>query len=232
MAASIGGLIGYGGDEVNTYHTTITFAGAWHLTGATVSVQMLGQDCGDFTIAADGTVKVPLLGATVGGVVGVVDIANIIADSGKYDDQEQVVPIELKSAGIITYPRIPVVIGTAFVSQGQRLRLMSQPDAQTRSGPVLAETRRGYMYGVLVKDAVVASFGTSLTPTPTGDMISEVFSGLDGYAALPRATGFDGVWWQTWDTNYDFDNMFCWQVDRPWPFVLCATTAFIRTEER
>lgn len=248
LIPSIGGLVGKGGNTVSGNDTQIQFWGFWHFListmGTTVSVQMDGVDCGDFTVAADGSVTVPLLGTTLGGVAGVVSITQLIADDETVDTvsgdavgaQENTVPIQLTASGATVFIDIPVVIGRAFVTQGQRLRPLQPPDTRTQTGPALAMTSRGHMFGVLVKDAVVASFGSSLTPTPTGDMISCVFGGstgsTDGSTPLPFAAGYDGVWWETWDCDYSFDTQFCWQVDRPWPFVLIATTGFLETADR
>lgn len=241
LSPSIGGLIGKGGTPSGGNDTRVTFWGLSHFKyglGNTVSVQLCGQDCGDFDVSNDGSVTVPLFGTTIVGggaggadVSGVVTLASIIADGDVYNI-EQAVPIQIQSGGVTSYINVPCVIGRAYVTQGQRLRPAAQDDIKSKSGAALAMTRRGHMFGVLVKDAVLASFGTSFTPTPTGDMIDATFTGPDGYSALPRATGFDGVWWETWADDYSFDSELCWQIARPWPFVLCASTSFISTEER
>ena len=243
---SIGGLIAYSAANDGTNTTKITIAGLWHFLiaslGTTVSVQLAGVDCGDVTVQADGTVTIPLSGTTIAGgaadgsdLVGVVpfsQLATISANSGTYGNLESVVPMELISNTATVYWWIPCVVGRQYVSQGQRLRSLSDNDGRTRNGPSLGETRRGHMYSMLVKDGVKVGVGTTFSPSPTGDLITVTFTDLQGNAAPPFGYGFDGVWWDNWASDYNFDNQFCWQIDRPVPLVICATTVFEDTEER
>src|SRR5487761_149484 len=127
IQGSVGGMIakGTGSLDGSNNDTVVQIWGLWHFLiptlGTTVSVQMLGQDCGDFTVAADGSVSVPLYGTTSGGNIGVVKLADILTYSGLYDIQ-QATPTQLTVANVATFLNIPIVIGRAFVAQGQRLR--------------------------------------------------------------------------------------------------------------
>jgi len=237
-ASSLGGLVGKGITTVSTNSTKIQFWGLWHLlignATPTVSVQMLGQDCGDFTVAGDGSVTVPFKGTTFGGNDGVVALADLFTYNDLYNDAEQVTPVSVVSGSATSYLHIPVVIGTPYVSQGQRLRAATAADVQTPSGPGLGKLRRTHQFAALVKDAVVVSFGTSLTPTPTGNMLTGLMfaGGADpNSGSLATAAGYSGVYRQTLTATDDFDDMFCWQVDRPWPFAIMAVTNFLHAQD-
>ena len=227
---SLGGLIGKGNNSGGT-DTQVQIWGLYHLVGVTVSVYIIGQDCGDFTVAADGSVTVPLLGTTLGGVVGEVSLANLIAADGEYGESD--CPLVVHSATVSHSITVPAVIGQPYVTQGQRLRALLPADLGLREGPGLGIPRQTKQFAVLVKDAVNVTFGTSLTPTPLGDMITCTFAAPTD-AALPVGTGFDGVWWETLDDPgaANYDSALCWQIDRPYPFALMAVTQFIDAEDR
>ena len=75
-----------------------------------------------------------------------------------------------------------------------------------------------------------------MTPTmQTGNMIQTPFykGGADpATGALDAAKGFSGVYRQTLTATHDFDDMLCWQIDRPYPFALMAINAFLKSEDR
>lgn len=243
----LAGLIGKGSNTVGGIDTTITIWGLWYFNsatglGTTVSVQIIGQDCGDFTVAADGSVTVPLFGTTFAGVAGVVTMANLLATDGLYNI-EQNCPISILNGGPRLLINVPVVIGRVYVSQGQRVRAVNAADLQTEAGPALGLQRRTDTFSALVQDAVVVQFGTSFFPRPLGNMLSQPLfpGGVDpNSGSLAPAVGYSGIIRQTLTAGgYDFvngpsdyDDMFCWQVDRPWPFVINSVTCFLESEKK
>lgn len=239
IAPSVGGLLAKGSNPSGGNDTRIKIWGLWHFLiasmGTTVSVQIIGQDCGDFTVAADGSITVPIYGTTISSVPGVVTIANLIAADGLYN-MEQATPLEIQSGSVVKYLNVPMVIGRGFVAQGQRLRAATADDIKSPSGPALGKLRRTHEFSALIADAVVVSFGTKLTPTPTGNMI-EADDLLDGHETgttinVTAGAGFSGVYRGTLTATYDFDDQFCWQVDRPWPFAIMAVTSFLKATDR
>jgi hypothetical protein len=239
IGTSVGGMVaeGTGALDGNGNDTVVQIWGLWHFNattnlGTTVSVQMLGQDCGDFTVASDGSVKVPLQGTTFAGSTGVVKLTDIVTYSGVYDIQQST-PLHLTIANVSTFLNIPIVIGRAFVSQGQRLRAATAEDIRSPTGPALGKVRRTHQFAALVVDAVKVQFGTSLTPTPLGNMDYAVMQ-LQGDQGGTLGVGqtYTGVYRGTVEAPGDFDDMFCWQVDRPWPFTITAVSSFLVSEDR
>lgn len=239
IQSSVGGLIGKGTGvlDAGNNDTVVQIWGLWHFQAATnfgtnVSVQMLGQDCGDFTVASDGSVQVPFFGSSAGGNIGVVKLADVQTYTGVYDIQ-QTTPLQLTIANVTTFVDIPIVIGRAYVTQGQRLRAASAEDIRSPTGPALGKVRRTHQFAALVVDAVKVQFGTSLTPSPLGNMdyaLMQVQGDQGG--ALTVGQSYTGVYRGTVEAPGDFDDMFCWQVDRPWPFTLTAVSSFLVSEDR
>ncbi len=236
MTDYIGGLIAKGITTVSTNSTQLQIWGLGHFRfsgmSTTVSVTVLGVDCGDFTVAAGGSVTIALTGgAAVSGNAGVVSLAALVAADALYSI-EQSTPAQVVVAGVTTNINIPIVIGHPYVAQGQRLRPATADDGKSLQGPLLGKRRRSAQFAALVQDAVVVSFGTLLTPTPSGNMISSTM--LDGGAtgsALAQGVGYTGVFRQTLVDDSTFDGALCWQVDRPYPFVICAINQFVVASE-
>jgi hypothetical protein len=229
MTTYPGGLVGAGNNSGGT-DTEVQLWGLYHLTGTTVSVYIDGWDCGDFTVATDGSVTVPLFGTTLGGVVGEAVLATLISDNGDYG--EQTTPLVLHNATVTHNTSVPIVIGAPFVAQGQRVRGDLPADVGTERETSLGISRRTHFFAMLVKNGVNVNVGTSLTPSPAGDMILCQFA--DPGTRLPVQTGFDGVWRETFDDPgaENYDSMLCWQADRPYPFTLMSVSQFTAASEQ
>src|SRR5260221_584995 len=113
--------------------TDITFTGLWYLNGVVVSCAIAGLDCGDYYVL-NGTIVVPITAhpQLSSGYIAHVASKNLSAPS----------MASITLAGD-TY-LVPVVIGRAYSTQGQRLRPL---DFKINSGPgLLGHTRRGHQY--------------------------------------------------------------------------------------
>ena len=236
--------MGQGGDTVGGNDTKVTIWGSSHLriyTG-TFTVYMLGADCGDFSLASDGSVVVPLFGNTIGGVAGVVKLADLVTFSTptaqRADYGEQTARLFITSGGVTQNVFVPIVIGLTYRSLGQRLRPALESDVKSATGPALGKTRRTHQYAALVLDGVQASFGTVPTLIAGANTVSVTFPGLylnnlDPVTNPPTQFGtFSGVYWNTLIDQYSFDSMFTWEVERPWPLTIRATSSFVHTQER
>jgi hypothetical protein len=229
----IGGLIGKGGTNVGGVDTTLTIWGLYHLTGVTVSVCLGALDLGDFVVAADGSVTVSLI--MTGSQTSAWSAAQLIAmDKGDGGYGESTMLTEIKPDSITgeVFINIPCVIGQPYVSQGQRLRLATVQDAKTPTGPALGMTRRTHMWSALVQNAVEFRIGTSLTPSPLGNMHAWDTVNPDTGAALAAGQSFSGVVFGVLDDGYTFNGQLCWQTDRPYPMTVCAVSSFVQTQER
>ena len=226
--AAFGGLIAKGGGAIANVDQNLQIWGLYHLTGETVSVAILGLDLGDFTVATDGSVTVSLV-ATVNQTSAWSAAQLIAADSSGYG--ENATPISVKNGGAAVQATVPIVVGSPYVTQGQRLRPVTQDDAKAHTGAVLGAVRIGYQHGTLIQNAVVAQFGTVLTPSPLGNMDQAVFTDSAG-TALASGVAFSGVFWGILPDAIGFDSMFCWQVVRPYPCTIVSNTMFLTTSER
>ncbi len=224
----IGGLIAKGDTNVGGVDTTLQIWGLYHLVGITVSVCLGALDLGDFVVAADGSVTVSLI-PTVGqpNAWSAVQLAAMDAQYG-----ENTMLTQLNSGSGAVFINLPCVIGQAYVSQGQRLRLLNQQDAKTTTGGALGMRRRTHMVGTLLQNAMQISFGTSLTPSPLGNMDNAILTQADETTTLASGTSFSGVYWGTIEDGSTFDSQLCWQIDRPYPATVSAITSFMETNER
>ncbi len=224
----IGGLIGKGGTNVAGVDTTRQIWNLYHLVGDTVSVCLGALDLGDFVVATDGSVTVSLI--VTGGQTAAWSAAQLIAMDGDYGECTTLIQVNAGSGA--TFANVPCVIGSAYVSQGQRYRLATVQDAKTTTGPALGMNRRTQMYSALVQNVVQITFGTSLTPTPLGNMSAWDTKDPKTEVALAGGTAYSGVIFGTIGDGYTFDSELCWQITRPYPATICAVTSFLQVNER
>ena len=232
-AIVIGGLIGKGGTNVGGVDTTLQIWGLSHLTGDTVSVCLGALDLGDFTVAADGSVTVSLL--VTGSQTAAWSAAQLVAmdSSTAYGENTMLIEIQPDTPTGEIFVNVPCVIGSPFVSQGQRLRLASQKDAKTATGDALGMTRRTHWFSALLQNVVQIQFGTSLTPSPLGNMDQWDTTDPVTGALLAGGVAYSGVISLPCPGDgYSFDSMLCWQIDRPYPATVVSAISFLQTQER
>lgn len=229
-AVVIGGLIGKGGTHVGAVDTTLQIWGLYHLVGVTVSVCLGALDLGDFVVAADGSVTVSLI--VTGGQSAAWSAAQLIAMDSATAYGECTTLIQVDGGSGSVFVNVPCVIGQAYVSQGQRLRLSTLQDAKTTTGNALGMNRRTQMYAALVQDVVQITFGTSLAPSPLGNMTAWDTKDPKTEVALAGGVAYSGVIFGTIKDGYTFDSQLCWQVNRPYPATVSAISSFMQTNER
>lgn len=219
-------LIAVSGTVVSTSDTTLTLYGLWHLVGETVAVSVLGLDCGDFTVATDGSVTVPY--ASDAG--GLLTPAYLVANTNTETNVENNVTFDVTASGVTSSVTVPITVGLTYTTQGQVLRPSLAAELHSPFGPGLGKTRRGFMFAALVVDAVEISFGTDFDTTST--LTAAQFTTTDGHTARAEDSPFAGVYWNTLKDNYGFDTNLCWQVDRPYACTICSVSTFLQMAER
>ncbi len=221
----ITGLLAKGINASGNVSQDLQVWGLSHLIGKTVSAFVNGEDVGDLTVAADGSVTIDISSSSHS-----VTAATIVSNDDDYGESTTAVTIQNGSTAVLVYAAI--VIGLPFVSQGQRLRAATREDVRSDAGAALGMTRRTHMAAVLIQDAVVMRFGTLLTPTPTGNMFPADFKQADDATDIASGTMFSGVYVTPLEDGYTFDGALCWQIDRPWPCTILAVSQFLKAEER
>jgi hypothetical protein len=186
--------------------------GLYPLAGKTVTVFAGGLDCGDWLVAADGTIAVALQGATLPNPL-------------------------LTSAFISSFSgAMPIVVGFTFTSKGQVLRPLQAAESGTRLGPSLGDTRRTNKLAVLLNNTQGISFGTSFTDSIGGTTSMKalrlVTGGGNGAATLAANSLFSGVAWVPLTDPYSYDSMLCWQITRPFPASITAIGGTVHTEDQ
>lgn len=199
----------------------LTFYGMWYLGGQTVSATIAGIDMGDYVVDSTlGSVTIPF-GSDTGGLMTAAYLATLPAFTG-----EQAVTFSYTLNNVLTTVTQPVVIGMPYTTQGQRLRAATAEDIKSPVGNALGKVRRTEIATVLLTNTIGLSVGTDFTK-----LEAMVLPGADGETQLPATSMFTGAARILLTDDYTYDSMFCWQVTRPWPCTICATSSFLHAEE-
>ncbi len=200
--------------------TSLMFYGMWHLAGKTVQASIGGLDCGDYTVAADGSIEVPFQSdeqqlMTPAYLVGLDGYAgeNVATASFYLDD-------------VLHTVRIPVFIGLGYTSQGQGMRPASADETGVRLANALGRTRRSHWCAALLQNSMKISFGTDFN-----ELDEAVLTREDGVTAWPQAQLYSGVYRGIIEDKYSYDSMLAWQIDRPWPATVCAVSSMLKADE-
>lgn len=199
--------------------THIVFYGPWFLAGETVQVSLFGLDCGDYVVGADGTVTVPFAADDGGILTPQYFLANGVY-SGDQGAQVTFVVDDETATGTV-----PALIGKGYTSQGQTLRPTLAQDLGIKT-PGLGKVRRSHEFAALFHYAVKINFGTTFE---NADPIHLTVA--DGETDFPQSFTYTGAYRGILTDDYGYDSMLCWEIDRPWPAIVCAVSAFIVAEE-
>ena len=115
-----------------------------------------------------------------------------------------------------------VRIGLSYNSDGQLLRF----DAGSANGTSIGKTRRTHLIGMMLHRTLGLKIGFN-------------FSALDEYTfrassdPMSRAPGlFTGIISENVDSDYDFENQFCWRQSQPLPGLIQAVMPQMETQDR
>lgn len=210
---------------------SLVLTGFHYAIGATLSVYLAGLDCGDYVVAADGTIVVPYqsdpdLLLTPAYLVAI-DAAAPDGAGMWGNSLEFVSHLTVTVGGIPTDIVVPLVVGYTYNSDGQIVRPQTMSDLKTKLGPGMGQIRRTHQYAMQLHETVGLSVGTDFGATlqPCG------FKSYINGPALDQATGFTGIIQESLEADYDFDNMISWRVSRPYTATVIALTGFVETSE-
>lgn len=210
----------------------IRFYGMSDLAGETVDAWICGLDCGSYVVdSSNGSIVVPY-GADPAGLFTQSFVYSTYGQrpAGGWGIQEAQVDI---IGGSPVRVIIPVAIGHTYVSQGQCLRPMTQADAHTETGSPLGNTRRTHEFAAFVTGAV-GSINGSLSFNMDGGVTrpAKLLHNLDVRAPTLANQQFTGIYEDTIEADYNYDNMLGWQLSRPYPLTLVALSSKLMTQEQ
>lgn len=203
--------------------TKLVFYGFWHLSGETVTVSILGLDCGTAVVSEEGSVTISY-GADSGGLL---TPAYLIANSNSVASVENNVTFNVTDSGSPTSVTVPVVIGLPYTTKGQLLRPDVQADIKSPAGSGLGKTRRLHQFAMLLQNAVELKVGTDFSDT----LMVQTFTNSPNETFAEDAP-FTGVHLGYVDCEYDFNGQLCWQVDGPYPCTVSSVTVWLGFAER
>ena len=135
----------------------------------------------------------------------------------------------LRVTWYITLPEetycVPICIGKTYTSQGQILRPIAPQESGTQS-PSLGKLRRITHAAPLLLNAQGVSMGVDFRT-----MRALALKSSGGTIPLTAQQLYSGVYWGEVDANDNYDNMWCWQITRPYPCTLVAVECTLETKE-
>lgn len=209
--------------------TALTIYGGALFIGKTVAAFVCGLDCGNYTVASDGSITVPY-GSDPGGLFTQSYLISQSAEVTGANYGALGCGVDLDVNGTLTRATIPVAVGFTYTSQGQRVRAQVQMEDRTQEGPGFGDTRRMHQFAVQFAVAVTGtvSFGSDFAGTLTAANFSTAF---EGPVAEPTNVVYSGMFWNVLNHGYDMDGMLTWQVTRPVPCTISAVGDFAGMEE-
>lgn len=195
--------------------------GLWPHAGKTVTVFCCGVDVGEFDVADDGSIDIPVDAAGSLLTTARVDLLAARGESGTTWNGHNV----WLEDGDIEAGQIPIVVGFNYVSRGQIVRPIIPQETGSRIGTALGFNRRSQRAGVLLYNTQGIAFGTDF------DHLNQAIFDVPG-PAIPKTTLFSGVFSPLLDDTYTYDSMLCWEIDRPYPATVLAVNPYIETQER
>jgi hypothetical protein len=196
-------------------------------SGKTVSVFLGGLDCGDYVVAADGSVVV-LYGSDPDGLLTAAYL-HTMSNATTYGNLG--IQLDVTISAALTRVVVPCVIGYSFTSAGETCRPLTQDDAKSPMGPTLGKTRSVKQFGALLQGTVGGTGGLAFRSGTNGIWYPAQLH-YPNETAYNHATLFNGVHWDTIDGDTDFDGVISWQVTRPYPVTICGISGFLETRER
>lgn len=121
---------------------------------------------------------------------------------------------------------IPFIVGHGYCSRAQILRPATAQEGMAQSGPILGKLRRTTYAAPLLADTQGMSMGVDFL-----QMRPLAFKSPGGTVDLSPQETFSGVYWGTVDADSNYDNMWCWEVCRPYPCTVVAVEIQHKTNE-
>lgn len=133
-------------------------------------------------------------------------------------------PNETVASGAITLSdqATTVQIGLGYISKGKMLRLNSG----SADGTAIGKTQRTHRIGIMMHRSLGLKIGTDFDDL-TELTFRETSDELD--RAVPLFTGIRS---EELESDYSFENQFCWQHDQPLPSMVLALMPQMHTQDR
>lgn len=205
--------------------TEVIFYGLSGLEARDVTVFCVGLNCGSYTVASDGTVRVPF-GSDPDGLFTIARIQSVDAESLDWGPLACDIDIFL-DPGTTTYT-VPCAIGFAYNSDAQMLRPADDAEIKSQRGDGLGKKRMVNEVAALLDATIGISFGTDFT------QLTEVVLRESDGTPLDHATMFSGVYADT-ITDYSatgYDGEICWRISGPYPATVVSVSGYAHVEER
>lgn len=202
---------------------SIVLTGFWHLIGEELAVYLAGLDCGDYTVAADGTIVVPYQSDP--DTLLTPAYIKAISDAGYGTTSEHPATIVVTIEGVPVTCTVPLCVGYTYNSDGQLVRPDDEKEAHTVTGSAMGKKRRIHQYAVNFVDAIGIKIGTTFSNTRPAHFKT------DGGTPYNSAAGFTGIHRETLDATSNYDNMLCWRISRPFPCTIAAISGLMETSE-
>lgn len=206
----------YGGLQLN---------GLWPLNGKTVTAWLGGLDLGDYTVA-NGSIQIAYGDGIAAGA------GAFPASSGANRNDQGLFTAAFVSTGVTANGvtmwtgTMPMLVGFTYASQGRIVRPSAPAESGARSGPGFAKKRRSQWIMAQFEGSQGVSWGTQFDST----LQTVRFTQANGQAYTVDQQ-FSGIVRDNPQADYDFDNMLCWQVTRPYICNVQAIGAALETQD-
>lgn len=127
----------------------------------------------------------------------------------------------------------PFIVGHTYTSRAQILRPVVPQEGMTQTGPSLGKYRRMTDAMPLLFDTQGMSMGVDfLDMRPLQFKRNNgVGQAGGGVTTLPLTETFSGIYKGQVDADSNFDNMWCWEITRPYPCTVVAVELQHKTNE-
>ena len=210
--------------------TDLLFNGLYYAVGYPVQVMIGGLFCGTFTVAAGGTLTVPINSdpdqLCNGAYLQTLDVGPW--DTTTYGGLTTELTLDIAGNGQATI-YVPVAIGFTYPSMGQVMRPAAPEVTKSSQGPATGKLRRVHTVGVLgsfVGGKLGLQVGVNLAVMNAANVTTK------GGAPLPHNTLYQGVHFMAVTDSTSMEGQVCWQMLNPYPCVINSINAFISFEPR
>ena len=204
----------YGGLQLN---------GLWPLNGQTVTAWLGGLDLGDYVVS-NGSIQVAY-GDGIGNGQG-----SFPAGTPNRNDQglftASFVATGFTANGLDPFiGAMPMLVGFTYTSQGRIVRPNAPAESGARSGPGFGKKRRSHWIMGQFENSQGVSWGTDFSK------LKPVQFRYDSGQAYTIEQPFTGIVRDNMSADYNFDNLLCWQVTRPYICNVQAIGAALETQD-
>lgn len=220
--------------------TDIILHGHYQAIGSYVTVSIGGLDCGDYLVANDGTVTVPINSdpdqLCNGTYLRTLDVGPF--DSTTYGSLTSELTIAIPNVGEATI-YIPILIGYTYSSAGQCLSPASEQVTKSQLGGGTGKRRRAFNYGIrgffVGNGQALGATGSAVGGLAIGTDFTTNLNAVNvqtkGGVPLTHNQVFQGAAWGPLASETGFDGQICWCMVRPYPCIINNLNAFLEIEE-